>query len=140
MAYNIPPPEKVGVTRPLVPHQIAPMHTGIAHRVEHDAQGTPPHPHHSFSLLISVQVRNEGGKGSAIPREPSHYGGAKSLREARNGCGGLRKVPTMSQVLSSIQYICFLKSSALNTGRQTCFLPRAPSNLVTPLSVLSVRV
>jgi len=28
-------------------------HTGIAHRVEHDAQGTLLH--HSFSLLISVE-------------------------------------------------------------------------------------
>ena len=37
------------------------------------------------------------------------------------------------QVLSLIQYICFRKSSGSNMGRQTCFLPRAPSNLVTRL-------
>jgi len=28
-------------------------HTGIAHYVEHNTQGTPPH--HGFSLLISVE-------------------------------------------------------------------------------------
>jgi len=44
-------------------------------------------------------------------------------------CGGRRKVPTMSQVLSSIKYIYFRKTSGWNMGRQTCFLPRAPSNL-----------
>jgi len=30
-----------------------------------------------------TQGRNEGGKRSAIPRAPSHYGGAKSLRGRR---------------------------------------------------------
>jgi len=42
-----------------------------------------------------------------VPRAPNHYGCAKSLREAPIDCGGRRKVPTMSQVPSSIQYICF---------------------------------
>ena len=70
-----------------------------------------------------------GAMGGAIPRAPNHYWGAESLPRAP-------KVPTMSQVLSSIQYICFRKSSGSNmvaAGRQTCFLPRAPFNLVTPL-------
>ena len=67
------------------------------------------------------QGRNEGGKEGAIPQAPSNYrGGYKSLREAPNGCGGRRKVPVMSQVLSS--------------RRQACFFLRAPSNLVTPLA------
>jgi len=39
---------------------------------------------------------------------------------------GRRKVPTMSQVLSSMQQICFRK-------RQAYFLSRVPSNFVTPL-------
>ena len=69
-----------------------------------------------------------GGKGGATPRAPSNYGGAKSVR-------GRLEVPTMSQALSSLQKSCFGKTSVSNMGRQTCFLPRAPSNLVTPLAV-----
>ena len=42
---------------------------------------------------------------------------------------------TMPQVLSSMQYICFRKT-CFEWGRHTYFLPRAPSNLVTPLSAL----
>ena len=90
-------------------------------------------------MLKSVpynQGRNEGGKGGHISP------GAESLRRrlittrAPNDCGERRKVPTMSQVLSSIQYICFLKTSNSNMGRQTCLLPRAPSNLVTPVPII----
>jgi len=47
---------------------------------------------------------------------PNHYGDAESLRDRWKG-------PAMSQVLSSIQYICFRKTSGSNMGRQTCFLP-----------------
>jgi len=35
---------------------------------------------------------------------------------APNDCGGSRKVPTMSQVLSSIECICFRKTSGSNKG------------------------
>ena len=80
-----------------------------------------------------AQGHNEKGQRGMIPRAPNYYGGAKSLWEAPDARGGLRRVPTMSQVLSSIQYICFRKSSGSNMGHQTYFLPRAPSNLVTPL-------
>jgi len=37
----------------LIVETIITSHTGIAHRVEHDTQGTPPH--HGFNLLISVE-------------------------------------------------------------------------------------
>jgi len=47
-------------------------------------------------------------------------------------CPGCRKVPTTSQVLSSIQHNCSWKSSGSNMGHQTCFLPRALSDLDTP--------
>ena len=52
---------------------------------------------YSAAKIESVAIRGvmRGARG-AIPREPSHYEGAKSLR-------GRQKVPTMSQVLSSIQ-------------------------------------
>ena len=46
---------------------------------------------------------------------------------------GRRKVPTMSQAL--FQYGTFASARPLiwAWGRQTCFSPRAPSNVVTPL-------
>jgi len=52
---------------------------------------------------------------------------------APNHSEGRRIVPTMSQVLSSLQYINFRKTSGSNMGRQSCFFSRAPSHLVTPL-------
>ena len=60
-----------------------------------------------------------GGEGSTIPRAAIHYGGVESLR-------GRRKVPTLSQVLSSIQYICFRKTLGLNMGAPNlCLAPCA---------------
>jgi len=50
---------------------------------------------------------------------------------APNHCEGRRKVPTMSQVLCSIQYICFRKTLVLNMGVPN--LPWAPSSRVTHL-------
>ena len=44
-----------------------------------------------------------------------------------------RKVSTISQAVSSIQQICFRKTSGSNTEHQTFVLPRSSSNLVTPL-------
>jgi len=59
--------------------------------------------------------------------------GDENLRTP-NHCGGHRKVPTMSQVISSMQYICFRKTSGANMGgAKLASCPRAPSNLVTPL-------
>ena len=56
----------------------------------------------TFPIVFSqTQERNEGDK---IPRVLNHCQGSKSP-------WGDRKVPTMSQVLSSIQYICFQKTS-----------------------------
>ena len=46
-------------------------------------------------------------EGVTIPRGPNHYGGTDSLPGAPN-------VPAMSQVLSSIQYTCFKKTSGSN--------------------------
>jgi len=55
------------------------------------------------------QGRKDGGKGGTIPRAPNRYRGAKWLRRRR-------KVPTMSQVLSSVQNIWFWKISDSNMG------------------------
>ena len=56
-------------------------------------------------------------KGITIPWGSNHYGGTDSLRGAPN-------VPTMSQLLSSIQYICFRRTSGSNMG--------APNLLLAP--------
>jgi len=70
----------------------------------------------------SAQGRNEGGNGGTIPRAPNHYGGAESLRGAPNDCGLRQKVPTVSQVLSSMEYICFRKTSGSNMGTPNLLL------------------
>ena len=75
------------------------------------------------TLLSNRQGRNKGGKGDAIPRgrvtmgRQVTAGGAEWLR-------GSQKVPTMSQVHSSIQYICLRKTSVSNMG--------APNLLLAP--------
>ena len=63
--------------------------------------------------------------GTVLPRRVTRGYGAQFP--------GCRRVLTKSKALSLIQYICFRKISGSNMGRQTWFLPRAPSNLVTPL-------
>jgi len=44
------------------------------------------------------------------------FPGRRITMRGPNYCGGRRKVPTMSQVLSSIQYIYFRKTSGSNMG------------------------
>jgi len=72
-----------------------------------------------FSLEQQQQGRNEGG---TIPGVSSH-------------CRERRKVPTMSHVLSSMQYICFRKTSGSNMGAPKLLLapgaiyPRQPLSL-----------
>jgi len=63
----------------------------------------------------------------------AQFPGRRITMATPNHCAGRRKVPTMPQVLSSTAHICFRKISGQTWGRQTDFLPRAPSNLVTPL-------
>jgi len=62
------------------------------------------------------QGRKDGEEGGTIPRAPDHYGGAESLRGTPNVCWGRRKVPTISQLFASFQYICFRKTSGSNMG------------------------
>ena len=71
-----------------------------------DITTSPDRTERSFS---GGQGRNEGDQRGAIPRAP-------------NRCGGRKKVPTMSQVLSSIQYICFRKTSGANMGAPNLLL------------------
>jgi len=39
----------------LIEEMIIASYAGMAYHVERNAHGTPPHPHHGFSLLISVK-------------------------------------------------------------------------------------
>jgi len=69
------------------------------------------------------QGRNEGG---TISRALSTVG-----RRMTGGC--CWKVPTMSKYFLQYSTFASKKPHVRTWGRQTCFLPRAPSNLVTPL-------
>jgi len=71
------------------------------------------------------QGRNEGQGGH-------NAWGAESLWGRRIN-GGLRKVPTMSRILFSIQHICFRKTLGSNMRAPSLFLPQTLSNLGTPL-------
>jgi len=53
--------------------------------------------------------------------------------------GELRKVPTMSQVLSLIQHICFRETLSSNMGSTNFSLPLAPSNLGTALAPIYIK-
>jgi len=72
-----------------------------------------------FSVLFHVntiavfitRVQDVTG-GSRVAQFP----GRRITTGASNDCGGRRKAPTMSQVLSSIQYICFGRTSGSNMG------------------------
>jgi len=74
-------------------------------------------------MQLGVQGRNDGARGS----NPQ---GAESL-------SGRRKDPTLSQKLSSIQHICYRRALGSNRGRQTCSLPRMPSNAPVEVTVAS---
>jgi len=65
----------------------------------------------------------------------------QKILKSSNYYGEAEKVPTMSQVLSSKQHICFwtsnMRASGSNMGAANlflAFLPRAPSNFVMPYS------
>ena len=57
-------------------------------------------------MTPAMQGRNEWGLGG-------HHSPGITMG-ALNHCGGRHKVPTMSQILSSMQYICFRKTSGSN--------------------------
>jgi len=75
------------------------------------------------ATLCCKQRRNEG---SAIPRAPNHHGDAESLREAPKRHNNATNTFFNSTFASD-------RPQVRIWGRQTYFLPRAPSNLVMPL-------
>ena len=80
------------------------------------------------------QGRNEGARGR-------NYPGAKSLWRRCNTAGAPNDCVSskMCQQYHTyiLQYSTFVsgRPQVRKWGRQTCFLPRTPSNLVTPLSI-----
>ena len=78
-------------------------------------------------MVADVQGRNEGGKGGTIPP------GAKSLWGRRITEGGAEKSQQCHKYF--LQYSTFAseRPQVRTWGRLSCFLSRAPSNLVTTL-------
>jgi len=76
-----------------------------------------------YGWISRVVTRGQGGRNSM---------GTKSLWARWSNAGdaerlwGRQKVPTMSQALSSIQYICFRKTSGSNMGAPNLLLLLAP--------------
>ena len=68
------------------------------------------------------------GKGGSITWAPNHFGDTEIMR-------GRQKIPIISHVHSSVQYICFRKTSGSKIEALNLHLAPAPSNLVTPLSI-----
>jgi len=59
---------------------------------------------HTHEQNTSCKTRDEisGGKGGTIPRVPDHHGSCESL-QGRQMSAGTPKIPTISQVLFSMQ-------------------------------------
>jgi len=77
---------------------------------------------YGFFVMIQKQGRNDGGQGCTIPRAPNHYWDAEKSQQCHK---------------YFLQYNTFAseRHQIRTWGRQTSILPRAPSNLVTPLLV-----
>ena len=76
--------------------------------------------------LLDIIGITRGGNVRTIPRPPNLYGGAKSLLGTLDDRRVRRKIPTMSQILFSIQCICFQKTWIYFQKRalwrpQTCY-------------------
>ena len=82
-------------------------------------RGLPP-----LRLCIQLcgQGRNEGGKGAQLPGRQLLWG-CRITAGGPNHCGGRRKVPTMSQIFSSIHYICFRNITGSNMGAKPASCP-----------------
>jgi len=77
-----------------------------------------------------------GGKGGIILRAPHHYGGDESLWGLSNVCGVAEKFQQFYKYFLQYSKLPSERPQVRTWGRQTCFLCRSPSNLVTPLLCL----
>jgi len=73
-----------------------------------------------WSVVLRPRGTTMGGKGGTITRAPNHYGDAETSQQCHKHL---------------LQYTTFVseRPQVRTWGRQTCFLPRAATNLVTPL-------
>jgi len=65
---------------------------------------------------------NACGRGIMRGARGAQFPGSRITMGAPTHCVGHRKSPTMSQVLSSIQYICFVKTSGSNMGARNLLI------------------
>jgi len=90
-------------------------------------------------ILVCAGAWRGGARGAQFP-------GCLITMGAPNHCGrrqitaDRRRVPKMSQILSSIQFICFRKTSGSNMGQQTCFLPHRNLTSLRPWVCGNVRM
>jgi len=77
------------------------------------------------------QGRNEGGKGGTIP-------GRRITMGRRFTAVGVEKSQQCCKYLLQYRIYASERYQVRTWGRQTCFLPRATSNLVTPLKSASI--
>jgi len=86
---------------------------------------------------LCTRVKRRGGKGGTTPRAPDHCGGSESLRGCQMSAGGAEKSQQFRKYF--LQYSTFRseRPQVRTWWRQTCFLPRAQSNLVTFLTMQS---
>ena len=93
--------------------------------------------YHHHDLLRHVAARsNSGSKNGG---QWAQYSGGRATMMTPNYCGGGRKVLILSQEFqsSTVQSTFASERPQIRTyGRQTCFLPWAPSNFVSPLAVI----
>ena len=80
-----------------------------------------------FWLFTFWQERNEGDKRGTILRSPNHCGGRRMTAE------GAAKSQQYHKYFIQDSTSAFERSQVQTWGCQTCCLPRAPLNLVTPL-------
>ena len=85
------------------------------------------------NFWLRLRIRKKNAESCLSRRRNS---GSMTTSTGPRMTAGRPKVPTISQVLSSIQYIYFKKSQVRPWSHQTYFLPQAPSNLVMRLQLL----
>jgi len=89
------------------------------------SQNTSTFLHHNEKPL-ATHGRSEGGKRSKIPRLPNPYG-------CQITAGSAIKPRQCHKYFFQYSAFASERSQVWRWGRQTCFLPRAPSNLVALL-------
>jgi len=79
---------------------------------------------------------NPALQGGTFPRAPNHCGGAESLQGRRMTEGGAEKSQQCHKCFLQHSRFASERSQVRIWGCQTCFLPRALSKLVTPLTTV----